>query len=267
MKHLLIFVVSLLYIHSVSASVCVMNCNTNEVIYEEDMYKTQSVASISKLMTAIIVIENVSLSEMIYIENDVVNIEGSSIYLKEGEIYSVRALLYGLMLPSGNDSAVAIAEYISGSEKEFAVLMNEEARKLGATNSNFVNAHGYHDDNHYTTAYDLYLILKECVKNDTFLEIVSSKEYTLKIDQKNGTYRNVTWRQTNQFVTGLRSEPNGIDVIGGKTGTTDQAGSCLIMYSETDAHPYISVVMGANNKAKLYENMTYLISGAVKSEN
>lgn len=243
--------------------------DTAEVEYAENVHEKLYPASTTKLLTAYIALKYGNLEDTITVSKEAVGVplDSSRAGLITGDKITLKDLLYGLMLPSGNDSAVAIAEYISGSEKEFAVLMNEEARKLGATNSNFVNAHGYHDDNHYTTAYDLYLILKECVKNDTFLEIVSSKEYTLKIDQKNGTYRNVTWRQTNQFVTGLRSEPNGIDVIGGKTGTTDQAGSCLIMYLETDAHPYISVVMGANNKAKLYENMTYLISGAVKSEN
>ena len=243
--------------------------DTAEVTYAENIHEKLYPASTTKLLTAYIALKYGNLEDTVTISKEAVGVplDSSRAGLLTGDKLTLEELLYGLMLPSGNDSAVAIAEYISGSEKAFAELMNEEARKLGATNSNFINAHGYHDDNHYTTAYDLYLILKECVKNETFLDIVSSKQYTLDIDQKNGTYRRVIWKQTNQFVTGLRSEPTGIDVIGGKTGTTDQAGSCLIMYSKTDSHPYISVVMGADNKAELYENMTHLISAAVKSEN
>ena len=243
--------------------------DTAEVVYAENIHDKLYPASTTKLLTAYIALKYGNLEDEITVSKEAVGVplDSSRAGLLTGDKLTLEELLYGLMLPSGNDSAVAIAEYISGTEKEFAELMNKEARMLGATNSNFVNSHGYHDDNHYTTAYDLYLILKECVKNDTFLEIVSTKQYPIDIDQKNGTYRKATWKQTNQYVTGLRAEPAGIDVIGGKTGTTDQAGACLIMYSQTGEHPYISVVMGADNKAKLYENMTCLISAAVKSEN
>lgn len=242
--------------------------DTAEVEYAQKIHDKLYPASTTKLLTAYLALKYGNLSDTITVSKDAVGVplDSSRAGLITGDKLTLEELLYGLMLPSGNDSAVAIAEYISGSEEAFATLMNDEARKLGATNSHFVNSHGYHDDEHYTTAYDLYLILKECVKNDTFLEIVSANQYPIDIDQKNGTYRKAVWRQTNQYVTGLRSEPNGIDVIGGKTGTTDQAGSCLIMYSETAEHPYISVVMGADNKSKLYENMTYLITAAVNSE-
>ena len=242
--------------------------DTAEVMYAENIHDKLYPASTTKILTAYIALKYGNLEDKITVSKEAVGVplDSSRAGLLTGDSLTLKDLLYGLMLPSGNDSAVAIAEYISGSEEAFAELMNEEARKLGATNSHFINAHGYHDDDHYTTAYDLYLILNACIKNETFLEVVSSTEYPINIDQKNGTYRTVTWRQTNQFVNGQRSEPSGIDAIGGKTGTTNEAGACLVMYSETDNHPYISIVMGADNKAVLYDNMTDLITAAVNSE-
>ena len=137
--------------------------------------------------------------------------------------------------------------------------MNEEAKQLGASNTHFVNPHGYQNKDHYTTAYDLYLIFNECIKNETFLEIVSSKSYSTVIAQKNGTNRNVTWGQSNQFVTGARKTPKGITLIGGKTGNTYDAGSCLVMYGkDSDDTPYISIIMGASSRRNLYDNMTFL---------
>ena len=243
--------------------------DTAEVKYAENIHDKLYPASTTKLLTAYIALKYGNLDDVITISKNAVGVplDSSRAGLVTGDTLTLKDLLYGLMLPSGNDSAVAIAEHISGSEAKFAELMNEEARKLGATNTHFINAHGYHDEDHYTTAYDLYLIINACVKNETFLEIVSTTQYPININQKNGTYRTLTWRQTNQFVNGTLAEPSGIDVIGGKTGTTDEAGACLVMYSESETHPYISIVMGADSKAILYQNMSKLISGAVNSEN
>ena len=126
-----------------------------------------------------------------------------------------------------------------------------------------MNPHGYQDENHYTTAYDLYLILNECVKYDKFIEVISVPQYHTRITQKNGTYREVTWTQSNQYINGARTTPDGVKVIGGKTGTTDEAGACLLLYAKnSDSAPYISIVMGADNRTILYDNMTNLI-GAI----
>ena len=154
-----------------------------------------------------------------------------------------------------------MVEKPAGVYTKQVIEMNEEAKKLGATNTHFVTPHGYHDENHYTTAYDLYLIFNECVKYDKFLEVISSSEYETNITQKNGTYRKVLWRQTNLYVNGTRQVPESLTVVGGKTGTTDEAGACLILYSkDSQSHPYISIVMGADTKVVLYDNMTKLIS-------
>ena len=142
--------------------------------------------------------------------------------LRSGVELTLEYLLYGLMLPSGNDSAVAIAEHISGSVDAFVELMNKEANALGATNSHFVNPHGYHDENHYTTAYDLYLIFNQGILNQKFIDIISSATYT---------------------------------------GTTDEAGACLVLYEQdSQSRPYISIVMGAESKNALYNTMDSLLS-------
>lgn len=169
-------------------------------------------------------------------------------------------LLCGLLLKSGNDCGVAIAEYISGSVEAFAELMNEEAKELGATGTHFVNPHGLHEDDHYTTAYDLYLIFNACIQNDTFKEIISMSSYTMSIGDAAGNTHSLEVLPTNYYSLGKTEAPEGIKVFGGKTGTTDQAGCCVILYSEDmEAHPYISVIMGAEDKAFLYQEMNRLL--------
>ncbi len=239
-----------------------------EVVYAEDVHEKLYPASTTKILTVYLALKYGNLEDKVTVSENAVGVplDSSRAGLRTGDQLTLEALLYSLMLPSGNDSAVAIAEHISGSVEEFTKLMNAEAVKLGATNSNFINPHGYQDENHYTTAYDLYLIFNECVKYDKFQEIVSSSEYHTKITQKNGTYREVTWKQSNQYVNGAREIPKNISVIGGKTGTTDEAGACLILYSKRNDSPYISIIMGADSKTILYDNMSELISSTSVSE-
>ena len=138
--------------------------------------------------------------------------------------------------------------------------MNEEAKKLGATGTHFVNPHGLHEDDHYTTAYDLYLIFNACIQNDTFKEIISMSSYTMSIGDAAGNTHSLEVLPTNYYSLGKTEAPEGIKVFGGKTGTTDQAGCCVILYSEDmEAHPYISVIMGAEDKAFLYQEMNRLL--------
>jgi len=182
------------------------------------------------------------------------------IHLQKGDVLSLKDLIYGLMLPSGNDSAVAIAEHISGNTEDFVKLMNEEAIALGATNTHFVNPHGYQNKDHYTTAYDLYLIFNECIKNETFLQIIAAKSYDTVIKQTDGSSRTVTWPQSNQFISGGREVPDDITLIGGKTGNTFDAGSCILLYGHDSEHtPFITIMMGATSRRNLYDNMTFLL--------
>jgi len=187
--------------------------------------------------------------------------DSSKAWLQLGDELTLEDLLYSLLLASGNDSAVAIAEHISGSHEEFVELMNEEALKYGATNTSFMNAHGYHDEDHYTTAYDMYLLFNQCIKDEKFVEIITTPRYRTEIVETDGDIRGMTWTQSNQFISGEYDVPENIAVLGGKTGTTDKAGACLILYVEDiEANPYVSIVMGADTKAGLYESMSALIS-------
>ena len=190
------------------------------------------------------------------------DIEAQVCGLQEGDQISMEALLNGLLLHSGNDNAVAIAEYAGdGSVEDFVNLMNKKAEELGATNTHFVTPNGLHDENHYTTAYDMYLIFNECIKHQEFMDIISSDSYTADITGTDGTVRQVTWYPTSYYAKGEAALPDGAEVIGGKTGYTGEAGNCLILLDQDESGKhYISIVMGADSKPLLYEDMTAIIN-------
>lgn len=243
------------------------NIENQEILFSEHANEKLYPASTTKILTAFLALKYGNLEDDITISETAVDVpsDSSTAHLQVGDVLSLEDLLYALMLPSGNDSAVAIAEHISGSVEAFVDLMNEEANKLGASNTHFVNPHGYQNEDHYTTAYDLYLIFNECIKDERFLEIVSSKNWSTTITQKDGSRRDVTWGQSNQFVTGARQTPEGITFIGGKTGNTFDAGSCLVMYGKDSSDtPYISIIMGATSRRNLYDNMTFLWSAILQ---
>ncbi len=251
------------YTHDVFKGALLFNIDTKEVLFSQNANNRLFPASTTKIMTAYLALKYGNLNDYVTISKTAVDVpsDSSTAHLQVGDVLTLEDLLYALMLPSGNDSAVAIAEHISGNTDAFVKLMNEEAKILGASNTHFVNPHGYQDKNHYTTAYDLYLIFNECIQNETFLDIIASKTWTTSIGQKNGTKRAVTWGQSNQFITGARKTPKGITFLGGKTGNTYDAGSCLIMYGkDSDDTAYISVMMGASSRRNLYDNMTFLWS-------
>ena len=233
-----------------------------KVIYSERVNDQLFPASTTKIMTAYLALKYGDLNEYVTISKNATKVpsDSSTAHLQEGDILTLKDLLYALMLPSGNDSAVAIAEHISGSVDEFVELMNQEANALGASNTHFTNPHGYQNKEHYTTAYDLYLIFNECIKNETFLKIISSRSYDVVITQADGTSRLVTWPQSNQFVSGGREVPKGITIVGGKTGNTFDAGSCILLYGhDSKETPFITIIMGATSRRNLYDNMTFLL--------
>lgn len=234
-----------------------------EVCYADHIHKRLEPASTTKLLTLYTALKYGNLTDMVTISSNATSVPSDSSVagFSTGDKLTLEDLLYSLMLPSGNDSAVAVAEYISGDVDTFVQLMNKEARNLGATNTNFVNPHGYPDPDHYTTAYDLYLIINQCIKNDTFKEIVSSASHTAKVTTADGKEKTMKWQQSNQLVNGSVAAPEDVTVIGGKTGTTDEAGACLVLYSENSASEgFISIIMGADSKPILYKNMTKLLA-------
>ena len=232
------------------------------VMYSERVNDKLFPASTTKILTAYVALKYGDLNEYVTVSKNATKVpsDSSTAHLQAGDILTLKDLLYALMLPSGNDSAVAIAEHISGSVDEFVTLMNKEANALGASNTHFTNPHGYQDKEHYTTAYDLYLIFNECIKNETFLKIISSTSYDAVITQADGTSRLVTWPQSNQFVTGARIVPKGLTLFGGKTGNTFDAGSCILLYGhDSKQTPFITIIMGATSRRNLYDNMTFLL--------
>jgi len=220
-------------------------------------------ASTTKILTAYLALKYSNLDDVVTVSENAVNLESGSQMcgLEAGDKLTMRDLLYGLLLHSGNDAAVAAAEHISGSSDAFVALMNKEAASMMATQTHFANPDGLHDDNHYTTVYDLYLIFNECIKNDTFTTIIDTPSYTGTVTHSNGTQERITWKATNYYFQGEADPPANITVLGGKTGTTDEAGSCLILYTkDADQKPYISIIMDALNKTELYDTMNELLA-------
>lgn len=238
--------------------------NQQQVYYSYNIHERLYPASTTKILTALTALKYGNLSDVVTVSAHAtteLDPESSVAGLKEGDRITLEALLYGLMLPSGNDSAVAIAEHISGSVEAFVDLMNQEAANLGATNSHFTNPHGLQDEQHYTTAYDLYLMFNEAIKDERFLNIIEADTYSTVITGADGTGRNVTWEPSNHYAQGTAVPPGNVTVIGGKTGTTDEAGSCLVLLlRDVQNNPYISIVMGGSTKTVLYNDMTALIS-------
>ena len=239
--------------------------NENKVDFSYQVYDRLYPASTTKIVTALLAIENCDLNDKVIVSKNAAASSFASdesvCEIEEGDELTVNDLLYGLLLCSGNDAAVALAEHVSGSVESFVTLMNQRAAELMATQTHFVNPHGLHDDNHYTTAYDLYLIFNECIKHSEFVDVISASAYTANIQGADGTMRSLEWKPTNYYAAGMAQAPDGVSVIGGKTGTTSLAGNCLILL-EKDAsdNPYISVIMGASSKPLLYQDMTQMIS-------
>lgn len=219
-------------------------------------------ASTTKILTAYIAFKYGNMDDEVVISENAIDLpyDSSMAGIQPGETYTLYDLVNGLMLCSGNDCGVAIAEHIAGSVDAFAELMNEEANALGATNSHFVNPHGMPDDDHYTTAYDLYLIFKEAIKYEGFLGVISQTTYTATYLDTNNAEKQHTFTTTVRYKKGTEAAPDNVTVIGGKTGTTNAARSCLVLLEEDDeGKQYISIVMGASSGNKLYDVMTPLI--------
>lgn len=239
-----------------------------KVVYADRIHEKLFPASTTKIMTAYLTLKHGNLDDIVTVSANATGFaEDEQIcYLQTGDTATLYDLLCGLVLHSGNDCAVAIAEHLAGSNDAFADMMNEEAKALGATNTHFVNPHGLQDENHYTTAYDLYLMFNECIKDQRFLDIISLPSYTGTLTGADGIVRTEQWMPTNYYSLGEAAAPSGVNIFGGKTGTTDEAGSCVVLYSQDlSSNPYISIVMGADDKTILYDDMTSLLAAGIAS--
>ena len=219
------------------SSFVAMDVYSKRTLFEENGSAKRYPASLTKTLTAICAIENKDINSEVVINKSACGIEGSSIYLKEGETYTLKSLLYGLMLRSGNDAATAVAEYVSGSVKDFADLMNKTALKAGAENSNFTNPHGLHDENHYSTAYDMALISAYALKNETFAEIVKTKSIRVTYKDSLGEEKVKVFINKNKML----SMYDGADGV--KTGFTKNSGRCLISSATRGGFSVVTVVL------------------------
>lgn len=239
----------------------------DKVLYSKNALKRLNPASITKIMTALVAVKYGNLEDLVTVTEEAVITEpGATLSnIKPGDVLTLEQLLYGLMLPSGNDAGVAIAIHMAGSIEGFSKLMNDEAKRLGATGTNFTNPHGLTEEDHYTTAYDLYLIFNEALKNPKFREITGALTYTANYVDGSKNPVSQTWEGGNWYMSGNRKTPQGLTVFSGKTGTTQAAGYCLIMASrDKEEKEYITVILNAGSRPGLYENMTNIIRKIVE---
>lgn len=226
----------------------VFDADSGRIFYEKNADEKRAMASTTKIVTAITVIENCAdLDAVVSVDKRAVGIEGTSIYLREGEELSVRELLYGLMLRSGNDAACALAIYTAGSIKEFCALMQETAKKAGAINSSFANPHGLDNANHYTTARDLAKITAYALNNEDFSQIVATKNIKIP-SREEGT----------RFLANKNRLLNSLEgCIGVKTGYTSNAGRCLVSAAERNGLKVVCVVL---NCGPMFEESAEMIN-------
>lgn len=238
----------------------VVVANDEAPIYSKNVFKKMYPASLTKMMTAYVVFKTESnLDRVVKIDGEAIRITepyAKKIRLMDGDEVTIRQLLNAALVTSANDAAKALAVAVSGSEEKFAVLMNEEAKKIGATHSRFVNSTGLHDDAHYSTLYDLYLIFNKLLEIPEFVEIVHQGSYTMKYKNSAGAEVTATMSSTNQYLAGILKVPDGYTVIGGKTGTTDEAGSCILMTFKSSADKnYIVGILKASDALNLYAQL------------
>ena len=250
-----------------SRAYVVIDRNSNTILIGKNENQKKKMASTTKIMTALVVIEHCNLSDTVEISKKAANTGGSKLGLKTGDNITVYDLLYGLMMRSGNDAAVALAEHVAGSITDFSNLMNEKAKNLGLSNTHFVTPHGLDEDEHYTTAYELAILSNYAMNNEIFSKIVGTKNYTITI---NGYPKTLT--NTNELLGVL----NG--VYGIKTGFTNGANRCLVTCCKRGDMDIICVVLGADTKKyrttdsiKLIEyafhNFTYVNIEKILSDN
>jgi D-alanyl-D-alanine carboxypeptidase len=238
-----------------------------ETLYALNVNEKVMPASLTKVMTAYCALKYGSLDQVLVADSDVGVTESGAqkIGLKQGDRMTLDQALRILLIYSANDVANLIASNISGSIDEFVELMNSEAKKLGATRSHFVNPHGLTAEEHYVTAYDMYLMFNAAMQYDTFSEIINMTEYTTTYLDSAGGVKEVSISTTNGYLAGKSTAPSGVTVIGGKTGTTQAAGHCLILLArDTSGNPYISVIMKDSDSGTLYTDMSQLLSVITK---
>lgn len=243
--------------------VLLVNNDTNEVLVSQNVFEKAYPASTTKIMTALLVLEHCNLKDTVTIKEDITFDDSAAvaIHLKAGDKITVEALLNALIVMSANDAAVALAQKVAGSETKFLQMMNQRAKELGATKTHFANPNGLHLSNHYTTAYDLYLIFKELTKHNEYFDIAGKANSYIEYVNRKNQLQSYDLASTNQYILGNYNLPYQVFMIGGKTGTTSQAGSCLILLTKNnDGEEFISIILKGSDKSVLYHTMTEVLS-------
>ena len=224
--------------HAVSASsAIVMVAQTGEVLYEQNARESRSMASTTKIMTAILAIESERLSEKVTVSDKMIlGVEGTSMGLRKGDVLTLENIVKGMMLLSGNDAAKAVAVFLSASEEGFAELMNKKAKEIGMKHTNFVTASGLDDENHYSTAYDMALLASYAIQNPSFKEIVSQYYDKVEYISPESAY---TYRNHNRFLQMYEG------ACGIKTGFTKKSGRCLVTAVDKDGYTVVAVTLKA----------------------
>ncbi|EDS76410.1 D-alanyl-D-alanine carboxypeptidase [Clostridium botulinum C str. Eklund] len=220
--------------------VVLMDKNTGQILYSKNLDTQYPPASTTKIMTALLAIEKCKLDDVVTIGKNATNVDGSKIYIFEGEKLTVRDLLYALLLQSANDCAVALSEHISGSTQEFVKLMNTRAKELGCKNTNFVNPHGLYDDKHRTSARDLALILRELSKHEDFKKIATTQIYTINPTNKEPNKRYI-WNKDKLVQKKSKCYYEGCE--GGKTGYTIQSKHSFVATATRDNKGLIAILL------------------------
>lgn len=227
---------------------------TKQIIWGKNENEKRAMASTTKIMTAIVVLENSNLSDVVTVSKKAAGTGGSRLKISAGDKITINNLLYGLMLRSGNDAAVALAEHVGGSIEGFSNLMNKKAKELGLNNTNFVTPHGLDNENHYTTAYELAVLTDYALNNETFAKIVNTKSTSININEKSRNIYN-----TNELL-GYMQGVNGV-----KTGFTNGAGRCLVTSCTRDENQIITIVLGCDTKKQRTLDSTKLIKYAFEN--
>ena len=248
----------------IAETAIVIDAKTGQVLYEKNMHEQREPASTTKVITALLALENLDLDKIVVIDSETPYTGGSRIYLLEDERITVEQLLYALMLESANDAAVALAKEIAGSVPAFAEMMNKKAAELGAMNTSFVNPHGLHAEGHLSTAYDLAMIAREAMKNEKFRELVLTYRYEIPATNKQperymyNTNRLIYDQAKKLIVNGVKRPAKYEGATGIKTGYTPQAGGCLVAGAIRGDTELISVVMKSTDDGRFADSIALL---------
>ena len=238
--------------------------DSGEAKFARGVYDRLYPASITKIMTAILCVKNGNLDQEVTMTDADVNLGSDSQLsgMAAGDTATLRQLFSALLVYSANDCAMAIARTIGdGSVDKFVDMMNEEAKSLGMTGTHFMNPHGLPDDNHYTTPYDVYLMLNEAAKYSEITDVMKNSIYKLTVTDQTGASKAFNLDATDKYLSGYHVLPDGVTIMAGKTGTTDAAGNCLALAVQNRyGIPYIAIIMNAPNKQILYADMDTLLT-------